>query len=416
VSTFKRTIPCLLFFAQLFVLSSQTNAQCSGAPSLVFANPILIAGTDGLVGAKYRFPNAAPGLDVHIEILGMDGGSALGEIDNTTQGYYDAWQPYVTAGANDTSYLDWRIVFKKAGTNTDTILPCLAVTAVDVDGDNASLKEFVRAATPGAYAVDPFTTLSVSFDGTYNTATGQITTIASIDTNHREAMFQMNFPNVNSLIYRNGSISTKNTPDVRHTCIYFKPFFLDILVLLPVKLHSFSAAMVNQATRLSWMVQEENGMHNYTVQRSTDGAWWGDIEKVYAVNNPGYHSYYVYDNQRPDGISYYRLRLTDNYGRSTYSGVVQVGNNTGETLTVKGATLVKSNLSLQINSPVADAYSVRLYSMQGQLITQKHFTIAAGINQVNTELPVAGPDALYVVTITNKKGQLIYSGKLIRHK
>lgn len=416
MSTFKRTIPCLVLLAQLFVLSFQTNAQCSGAPSLVFANPILISGTDGQVGAVYRFPNAAPGLDVHIEILALGGGSALGEIDNTTQGYYDAWQPYVTAGANDTSYLDWHIRFKKAGTNTDTTLPCLAVTAVDVDGDNASLKEFVRAATPGAYAVDPFTTLTVSFDGTYNTATGQITTIASIDTNHREAMFQMNFPNVSSLIYRNGSISTKATVDVRHTCIYFKPFFLDILVLLPVKLHSFSATTVNQSTRLSWMVQEENAMHDYTVQRSTDGASWSEIEIVYAVNNPGYHSYYVYDNQRPAGLSYYRLQLTDNHGRSTYSGVVQAGNNTGEILTVKGATLVKNNLSLQINSPVADVYSVRLYSMQGQLVTQKQFTIAAGGNQVNAGLSMAGPDGMLVVTITNKKGQLVYTGKLLRQK
>lgn len=404
-----------LLIDQTILLTGSVQAQCNNAPSLVFANPVLISGTAGQVGSVYRFPNAAPGLDVHIQILALANGAALGEIDNTTQGYYDAWQPYVTAGANDTSYLDWHISFKKAGTNTDTTLPCLAVTAVDVDGDNSSLKEFIRASTPGAYAIDPFTTLTVSFDGVNNTAIGQVTTIASIDTNQRQAMFQMNFANVSSIIYRNGSISGKNDPDVRHTCIYFKPFFFDILIILPVKLHSFGATIVNQSTRLSWVVQEENSMHAYSVQRSSNGRDWTEINKIYAVNGPGFNSYYVYDHQRPQGISYYRLQLTDNKGHLTYSTTVQAGNNSVQPLTVRAATLVKKNLSLQVIAPMADAFSVRLYSMQGQLVAQKQFSLAAGINQLDTDLPLAGLDALYIVTITNKQGHLVYNNKIIRH-
>lgn len=414
--TLYRTTVRLFFVALLFVLNLQTKAQCSGAPDLVFANPILIGGTDGQVGAIYRFPNVAPGLDAHIQILALVNGAQLGEIDNTTQGYYDAWQPYVTAGANDTSYLDWLISFKKAGTNTDTTLPCLSVTAVDIDGDNNALKEFVRASTPGAYAIDPFTTLTVTFDGVHNQAVGQITTIPLIDTNHREAMFQMNFPSVSSIVYRNGSISTKDDIDVRHTCIYFKPFFLDILVILPVKLHSFNAAIVNQSTRLSWMVQEETAMHSYVVQRSKDGNNWSEIGKVYALNNPEHHSYYVYDHQRPAGTSYYRLQLTDNNGQSTLSSVVRVDNSPARVASVKGATLVKTSLSLQVQSPSSDAYSVRLYSMQGQLLAQKQFTISAGSNQLNTELPLTQADALCVLTITNKQGELVYTGKLLRQR
>src|SRR5688572_33359409 len=220
-ASYIRSIAATLLF---FLFINNSWSQCSNPPSLVFANPVLVNGIPGEIGSTWRFSNVAPGLDCYIRILALGNGAQLGEIDNTTQGYYDAWQPYVTAGANDTSYLDWHISFKIGGTNTDTVLPCLAVTAVDVDGDNSALKEFIRAATPGAYAVDAFTVLTVTFDGTYNTATGQITTIPAIDTNHREAMFQMNFANVSSLIYRNGSISTKSTVDVRHTCIYFKPF------------------------------------------------------------------------------------------------------------------------------------------------------------------------------------------------
>ena len=409
-ASYLRSIAAFLF---IFLLVHTARSQCI-APSMVFANPVLIGGTDGQVGALYRFPNVAPGIDAHIQILALGNGALLGEIDNTTQGYYDAWQPYVTAGANDTSYLDWHISFKKAGTYTDTVLTCLAVTAVDVDGDNSALKEFIRAATPGAYAIDPFTTLTVNFDGTYNTATGQITTIPAIDTNRREAMFQMNFFNVSSIIYRNGSISTKDDIDVRHTCIYFKPFFLDFLVILPVKLHSFSATIVDRSTRLSWMVQEENSVHSYTVQKSTDGMQWTEVSKVYAVNAPGYNAYYVYDKNGANGITYYRLQLTDNSGKNTYSAVVQAGFHSIRDLSVKGASIVNKTLLLQCNVPAAGGYSLGLYSMQGQLIAQKQFTVSAGVNQLHLDL-AAAPEALYIVTIANRQGHIVYSNKILRH-
>src|SRR5438128_2726437 len=112
--------------------------QCT-APTLVFHSPVLISGTNGQVGAMYNFADVAPGLDAHIEITGLSGGANLFNIDDSAGiGYYDAFQPYVGAGAGDTSYLDWRITFKKGGTDDDTTLPCVAVTGVDVDGDGSS--------------------------------------------------------------------------------------------------------------------------------------------------------------------------------------------------------------------------------------------------------------------------------------
>lgn len=218
-----------LFIAIIFTLT--VSAQCF-SPSMVFADPTLIGGRSGRIGAIYKFSNVAVGVDAMIEIINLVGGAGLNQMDNTTQGYYNAWQPYVTAGASDTSYLDWKITFKKAGTLQDTMLTCLSITAVDIDGDGSKLKEFIKASTPGAYAVDPHTSLQVSFDGVNSVAIGGVATVASIDTAEKKYMFQMNFKNVSTILYRNGSISTKTTTDVRHTCIYFKPFFQNGLVML----------------------------------------------------------------------------------------------------------------------------------------------------------------------------------------
>ena len=115
--------------------STGLNAQCS-APTLKFHSPVLITGTNGQVGAVYLFAEVIPGVDAHIEIAGIYGGATLYNIDDSAGiGYYDAFQPYVGAAPNDTSYLDWKITFKIGGTTTDTTLACLAVTGVDVDGD-----------------------------------------------------------------------------------------------------------------------------------------------------------------------------------------------------------------------------------------------------------------------------------------
>ena len=398
-------------FFSLF--SSQVTAQCI-APSMSFNTPVLISGTDGLPGAVYRFNNVYPGIDATIQILSLNGGALLGEIDNTTQGYYDAWQPYVTAGALDTSYLEWLITFKKAGTSTDTVLPCLAITAVDVDGDNSALKEYIQAATPGAYAVDPATTLTISFDGTYNRAIGSVTTIPMIDTAHREAMFQMNFTNISSVIYRNGSISTKDTIDVRHTCIYFKPFFFDILVLLPVKIISFQASPLNTATGVSWTITDEYNLLHYTLQKSKDGVTWQDLQQVPALNvGNSTHTYYTTDPAPPEGQTYYRLKETGIDNSITYSHTIFTGNLTPGKIIVHCPTLIKKQLTVQLNSPVANSFTVRLQSLQGQLISRKTFDVQPGNNFILLDIPSTSATGLYIVSITDKLGFPVFTSKVL---
>jgi hypothetical protein len=403
----------LLATLLLFLLNFQASAQCNGAPDMVFQTPVLISGTDGVPGAVYRFSNVCTGVDATIEIMSLNGGALLGEIDNTTQGYYDAWQPYVTAGANDTSFLEWKITFLKAGTNTDTVMPCVAITAVDCDGDNANLKEFIQAATPGAYAVSTPTTLSISYDGVYNKAIGSIVTIPLIDTAHREAMFQMNFQNISQVIYRNGSISTKNTIDVRHTCIYFKPFFYNSFIILPVKLVSLQAKEISHQTVISWSVMDEQNMSHYTVQKSTDGIAWTSIDQVSAINSTLTHTYYSNDAAVSAGVTYYRLQQTDQLNRSSYSPVIHIGNNKAGELAINCATVINKKMSIQVNASTIDDYTIRIHSLQGQLLSQQKYTVPAGFSNMTVALPLSSATGMYVVTITNKQGRRVYSSKVL---
>ncbi len=99
-----------------------------------------------MIGAIYLFPKVVPGVDAHVEIMDIVGGASLTEIDDTSGPDITMLFSHMYWKVRyDTSYLDWKINFKIASTNTDTILECLAVTAIDVDGNNKDLKRVRRS-------------------------------------------------------------------------------------------------------------------------------------------------------------------------------------------------------------------------------------------------------------------------------
>ncbi len=386
-------------------------AQCK-APSLTFHSPTLLSGTNGQVGAVYNFANVAPGLDAHIAVTGIYGGATLYNIDDSTGiGYYDAFQPYVGAAANDSSYIDWRITFKKAGTNTDTMLNCLAVTGVDVDGDGSALKEFIEAATPGSFAVDPFTNLSVSFDGIRSKAISPIANVALIDTNHREAMFQMNFTNITTLDYRNGAITTGGA-QVRQTCIYFKSFFQNYF-LLPARLLSFTANSSKQTVELKWSATDESTLKYYTIQKSEDGKTWQNIGNIQALSKHNINNYAVNDFSDITGKTYYRLMQVGVNGSISYSSIVKV-DPSSDSPTFTNNTVFTNNIKITGVFEKDAEYKASVYSISGLLIAQKSYLSHAGTNLMTIDLPSTTGTGVYILSIKDNAGREVHKSKLVK--
>ncbi len=397
-------------WAFLLLISLPAASQCI-APSMVFKTPTLISGVDGSVGAVYKFANVTPGVDATIQVMALVGGAGLNQMDNTSQGYFNAWQPYVTAGGNGTSYLDWKIVFKKGGTNIDTLLPCLAITAVDIDGDGSRLKEFIVASTPGAYAVDPNTYLNVSFDGVNSTAVGTVLTVPNIDTSERRYMFQMNFSNVGTIYYRNGSISTKASFDVRHTCIYFKPFFFEDLITLPIRLTAFTAKIIKEGTLLQWNINEMKDIQNHTVQKSTDGVSWSNIGKLDIQD--GVQNYNFTDRSAGGSRVYYRLQQTDVNNRTSLSRMLSVNYGASTTVEVTMPTIVTKLIPVNLESPAAETYNFAIYNSMGSLINQRNYQAQAGPNSLQLDLPASSAVGTYVVAVRNAQGAIVTRKRIV---
>jgi len=105
-----------------------------------FQSPTLIAGTALQIGAIYRFDDITTGVDATVEVLGFAGGATLGAID-TDAGLVNFFQPELNASQNSSA--QFRISFVAAGTLTPIELD-IAASAIDVDGNNATLREFAE--------------------------------------------------------------------------------------------------------------------------------------------------------------------------------------------------------------------------------------------------------------------------------
>jgi hypothetical protein len=408
----EKFLVALLLFIIPFNLSTQ--AQSSNFPSMTFHSPVLISGVNNEVNAVYLFANVCDGVDATITIVGISNGAALNNIDDTTgAGYYDAFQPYVNAAPNDSSYIDWKIDFKVAGTTRDTMLPKVAITGVDVDGDGAYLKEFIVASTPGTFGLAYNTFLHYAFDGVASTAISTVDNVPLIDTSERRAMFQMNFTNVSSILYRNGAVSTYGSAEIRQTCIYFKSFFED-QILLPIKLLSFNAIPGQQGLALNWSVTNEDGLEYYTAQKSTDGINWKNIGNV-VVGSADVNSYSLKDFEANEGNVSYRLKLVAVSGSTTYSKIIEVNFKVRPGTNIRHNTIFNSNINLRISATENDEYSFAMYSIAGNKIIEKDKHIQSGINYFTIDVPVSAARGVYVLVIRNKTGRLVYNSRLLKN-
>jgi hypothetical protein len=411
VFSIKTIVTFFLFFT---TICQPVMAQNSGYPVMTFHSPVLISGVDNEVNAVYLFPNVCTGVDANITIMGIYNGAALNNIDDTAGvGYYDAFQPYVVAAANDSSYIDWKIEFKVAGTTQDTILPKVAVTGIDVDGDGANLKEFIVASTPGTFGLAANTFLQYTFDGVRSTAISTVDNFPLIDTSERRAMFQMNFTNVSSILYRNGAVSTYGSTEIRQTCIYFKSFFEDEWTLLPIKLLSFTASDTKEKVVLSWSATNEDKLAYYTVQKSTDGITWKNIRDV-TIGSNDINNYSYTDFERNQTNIYYRLKSVATSGLPVYSKTLKVNYNKNELTTVRHNTIITDNINLQISALQSDEYTINVYSITGRNITQTENKIQSGVNHFTMNLPVNLSRGVYILSIKNRIGEVIYDSKLIK--
>ncbi|ASS50485.1 MAG: hypothetical protein A3D31_13035 [Candidatus Fluviicola riflensis] len=108
----------------------------------------------------------------------------------------------------------------------------------------------------------------------------------------------------------------------------FSPFTLASTLLtnpLPVELLSFTATANDGTVDLNWTTETENNNDYFTIEKSRDAINFEEVGIVNAGENNHLLQNYTLSDLHPwNGISYYRLKQTDNDGSFVYLGIEAV--------------------------------------------------------------------------------------------
>jgi hypothetical protein len=178
-----------------------------------------------------------------------------------------------------------------------------------------------------------------------------------------------------------------------------------VSAVLPVKVSDFKARTIQgnrNETELSWQANNEQHVHNYVVERSSDGNKFVALGAVAAKNAMATHSYSFIDKNAPAGISYYRLKQNDIDGKFEYSRTVVI-----EHSSKSGIKFFPNPVgnSLTLLHPVSNSKApIQLIAADGKIVK----TTVADANSDRTSMDVSllNP-GMYIINYGSKANSLV---------
>ncbi len=403
-----------------------SNAQVT-TPKLKFIQPHLISGTDGAIDAIYKFNNVVDSVDAFIQIIELQNGAVLRNIDDSTFGYYDAWQPTVGGPSTiGTSYIKWEISFKTTA-GADYSFPVMDLSAIDIDGDNVKVREFIDINGYSSYDVPTQipTLLDITMVGNMLHVLGPVVNRTNIDTTSLDVKANFHFIDQKTFIISTGSQIDDNgytgaTATDRFNSLYFKTISNSINKVLGVKYSSFDAyALNNTAANITWATESETNNDHFEVERSFDQRDFKTIGLVFgAEGNVSTVSKYSFTDNAKDlsshKVIYYRLKQIDFDGKVTYTVVKMVRFGTDAKTSVQVfPNPYMDKINVNFESEENGKGEVRMINTKGQVVAVNQSLIVKGYNKLqltdlNTQL--AG---LYIVDVV-VNGKVIDTHKVIK--
>jgi len=179
---------------------------------------------------------------------------------------------------------------------------------------------------------------------------------------------------------------------------------------LPVQLTGFTATREGSSTQVKWSVAQETNLDHYEIQRSANAADLSTIGQVTANGYPSLPMQYSFTDSKPaTGMNYYRLKMVDRDGVSTYSIVIPV-NFPADRL--NAVNLYPNPVADRLHITMTDAtgvISVLIYNTRGQIVR----TVVSAASDV-IDVPVSDlSKGIYIVEV--KAGTTKYVEKIMKN-
>ena len=441
-----------------FTLASIFSSQAQTiVPKLRFIQPKLISGTDGQKHATYKFSNVVDGVDAFIEIKQLKNGAILKNIDDSTLGYYEAWQPTVGGPSSvGTSYIEWEVSFKTSA-GADYTFPIMDLSAIDIDGDNVKVREFIDMQGQSSYdvptAIPSLLSITVNNDDDdhgdddgdnddhdgnedhHDNATknekstklhilGPVVNRTNIDTVSLDVKVNFHFINKSSITISTGSEVENNgyngaIASDRFNSLYFKTIS-NVVSTLGVTYRSFDVYAINTgAVNVSWITENETNNDHFEIEKSFDQTSFKTVGLIFGQedNTTGVNKYSFNDKAadlRGHQVVYYRLKQIDLDGKFTYSIVKMVRlDETPKAFVQVYPNPYMEKLNLHFLSNEGSKAEVRMINTKGQVVVNSRSEINNGYNNIQlTNLSSQAPGLYIVDVIVN--GKVINTAKVIK--
>lgn len=177
------------------------------------------------------------------------------------------------------------------------------------------------------------------------------------------------------------------------------------MAALPVTVTSVTATLKNKNADVKWKVQNESGIQQYQVERSTDGTNFKQVASVNAKNNVT-GSYSWTDLHIDAGKYYYRIKIITLDGRISYTQIVKViSGKLPDQIFVYPNPIKDGIIHLQLANHPEGNYGVRLFNSAGQLIISEKLTHAKGTSEETINCPNLAK-AIYQLEIVKTDGRV----------
>lgn len=168
---------------------------------------------------------------------------------------------------------------------------------------------------------------------------------------------------------------------------------------LPLNLLQFTAAKNEDRTAsLDWQTAEEQISTYFEPQRSSDLKTWTALGKVPAAGNSTTQQHYQFLDSKPaNGLNYYRIKLADKDGKSSYSDVRTVRFSNDGKITVSPNPVIDK---VYITGAGNDIREIQLTNAAGEAVWQS--SIFKNGDAVDMSIYASG---IYILKMTNSQGE-----------
>ena len=175
---------------------------------------------------------------------------------------------------------------------------------------------------------------------------------------------------------------------------------------VPVTIATINAQTTDDAVDIHWSTATESKSNYFEIQRSSDGANYKYVGKVFAKGNSNTLLQYDFRDETPlKGSNFYRLKMVDLDGSSAYSKVVVADVKNVADMRIQTISLNRNNNRLQLNVNCPDNLKAQfvITDINGRTFYRQEKQLIQGINYISEKvfIPATG---IYYLRISTENG------------